>query len=182
MSRTQKRNRKFIVIIFLLALISLACIATVVVVLIHHGDAPPATLPPDYAPLEEEPNAEILPSDSDEKLEHSEGGGAVGQIYKKEVLVDLSDKKATLLFGNPQKSTQDIVVQIIIHDQVVAQSGRLVPGTQVKVLNLLSDAPALSAGTYTSENCKFVAFYYDSQTGEKAILSTQIPITVTVTE
>jgi hypothetical protein len=96
------------------------------------------------------------------------------------VTVDLSDNKAELLFGNPQKSNQDIVLQIVVKGQVIVQSGRIVPGNRVKSLGLLADAPVLGAGIYSNENCKFVVLYYDRESGEKSILNTEIPVTVTV--
>lgn len=176
-------NKKMmIIIIALLEVISVACVTTVVVVLMDRGNEPPTVLAPDYAPQNKEPNAEKIPEDTGDKMEQPEGGGAVSLIYTTNVTINLSDKKATLLFGNPNKSNQDMVVQIVVRDQVIVQSGRLEPGNRVTVLDLLHDAPQLGAGTYTSENCKFVILYYDKDSGEKAILNTEIPITVTVQE
>ena len=96
--------------------------------------------------------------------------------------MDLSEGKASLLFGNPHKSTQDMVLRVVIRDQVILQSGRITPGNQVTALELLPDAPALGAGTYTEESCHFAVLYYDPVSGEKAMLNTVIPITVTVRE
>ena len=176
-------NKKtMIILIAVLAVITLACVTTVIVVLVGQNNEPPTVLAPDYAPQEEDPNAEKIPDDTGDKLDAPDGGGAVSLIYTTNVTIDLSDKKATLLFGNPQKSTQDMVVQIVVKDQVIVQSGRITPGNRVTALDLLSDAPTLGAGTYTSENCKFVVLYYDQDSGEKAILNTEIPITVTVQE
>lgn len=177
----EKKNKKLmIILIALLALITVACITTVVVVLMDRNE--PTVLAPDYAPQEEDPNAERIPDDTGDKLDQPEGGGAVSLIYTTNVTIDLSEEKATLLFGNPQKSNQDMVVQIVVKDQVVVQSGRITPGNRVTALDLLSDAPKLGAGTYTSDNCKFVVLYYNQDDGEKAILNTEIPITVTVQE
>jgi hypothetical protein len=175
-------NKKtMIILIAVLAVITLACVTTVIVVLIDRNE-PPTILSPDYAPEEEDPNAEKIPDDNGDKLNAPDGGGAVSLIYTTNVTVDLSDKKATLLFGNPKKSNQDMVIQIVVKGQVIIQSGRITPGNRVTTLDLLHDAPQLGAGTYTSENCKFVVLYYDQSSGEKAILNTEIPITVTVQE
>lgn len=180
MSSNETKSKKLmIIIIALLALITVAC-ATVAVVVLLDKDEPPTVLAPDYAPQDEDPNAEKIPDDNGDKLDQPEGGGAVSLIYTTDVTVDLSDKKATLLFGNPQKSNQDMVVQIVVKGQVIVQSGRITPGNRVTALDLLHDAPTLGAGTYTDENCKFVVLYYDKDSGEKAILNTEIPITVTV--
>ena len=73
-----------------------------------------------------------------------------------------------------------MVVQIVVKDRIVVQSGRITPGHRVTTLDLLRDAPVLSPGTYTSEGCKLVVLYYDPSSGERAILNTEIPVTVTV--
>lgn len=179
-NKETKSKKLMILLIALLALIAVVSATVAVVVLLDRNE--PTVLAPDYAPQEEDPNAEKIPDDTGDKLDAPDGGGAVSLIYTTNVTIDLSDKKATLLFGNPQKSTQDMVVQIVVKDQVIVQSGRITPGNRVTALDLLSDAPTLGAGTYTSENCKFVVLYYDQDSGEKAILNTEIPITVTVQE
>ena len=109
-----------------------------------------------------------------------EGGGAVSLTYSKEVSISLADKTASLVFANPTKSNQDIVIQLMINDTVILQSGRLTPGNRVAALNLLDGAEKrLAAGGY---NGKFVVLYYDRTSGEKAMVNTEIPVTVTVTE
>lgn len=136
-------------------------------------------LAPDYAPQETEPNAEKLPN-GDNKLDSPEGGGAVSLTYSNKVNIDLSAEKATLLFVNPGKSTQDIVLQIVIQEEVIVHSGRLTPGYKVTTLDLLpTAAPKLALGGY---DAKFSVFYYDSESGEKALINTEIPIHITVTE
>ena len=72
------------------------------------------------------------------------------------------------------------MIQIVIQDNVIVQSGTLKPGKQVNSLELLADAEdKLTAGTYDG---RFNILYYDQETGEKAIVNTEIPITVDVTE
>lgn len=133
---------------------------------------------PDYAPQEEEENAEEIPGDSDEKLDNPEGGSSVSLTYSRDVTVSLSGKTATLLFANPGKSNQDMILQILIQGEVIVQSGTLKPGKQVKTLDLLDGMEKkLSAGTYEGN---FAVLYYDPDTREKAIVNTEIPITVTV--
>lgn len=137
-------------------------------------------LSPDYAPQEEERNAETIPGDTEEKMDNPEGGGSVSLTYSKDVSISLGDKKATLLFANPGKSNQDMVIQIVIQDTVIVQSGILKPGNQVTTLNLLDDVEkTLSAGTYEGN---FNILYYNPETSEKAIVNTEIPITVVVSE
>lgn len=137
-------------------------------------------LAPDYAPQQEEENAEAIPGDNAEKMETPEGGSAVSISYSKEVKISLSDETASLYFANPGKSNQDMVLQISIQDEVVVQSGTIKPGNQVSQLKLLNDeAGKLSPGGYDG---KFIILYYDPDTGEKAVVNTEIPVTITVNE
>lgn len=135
-------------------------------------------LAPDYAPQEEEQNAETIKGDAGEKMDNPEDGGSVSLTYSRDVTIDLENKSATLLFANPGKSNQDIVLQIVIQDTVIVQSGVLKPGNQVTTLDLFDDAAKkLSKGIYDGN---FNVLYYDPITGEKAIVNTEIPITITV--
>ncbi len=97
---------------------------------------------PDYAPQDEEVNAEEIPDDNGEKMELPEGGGSVSLTYAREVNIDLSEKSVSLLFANPGKSNQDIVLQLEIQDNVVVQSGTLSPGKQVTRLDLSEESAA----------------------------------------
>lgn len=166
------------ILIPVLLLITLIAIGVTIWALFFRNTAP--VLAPDYAPVEEEANAEPIGDDDSEKMEAEEGGGAVSLTYSTEVTIDLSDKAASLVFANPSKSVQDMVVQIVIDDTVIVQSGTLKPGNQVTTLDLLDGAESqLQPGGYDG---KFVVFYYDPDTGEKAVVNTEIPITITVQE
>lgn len=160
-------------------IIVLATIAVVAVGItlwaIFFRDTKPV-LTPDYAPQAEEDHVVPMSDESDEKLEQPEGGGAVSLTYSPEVTIQLSENKALLLFGNPTKSNQDMVLQIIVDDVIIVQSGTIKPGNQVTELDLL-DTAALSQGLYEG---KFNVLYYDGESGEKAILNTEIPVTLTV--
>ena len=71
-----------------------------------------------------------------------------------------------------------MVLQIVIQGEVVVQSGTLKPGNQVKTLDLMDGVEEkLTAGTYEGN---FAVLYYDPETGEKAIVNTEIPVTITV--
>ncbi len=176
MNDDKGRNKGRWLLILLLLLITIAAVALSVWAIWFRTPV----LAPDYAPRQVEKNAEPIGDDGDEKLLQPEGGGAVGLTYAKEVGISLSNKSATLLFANPTKSNQDMVLQLVINDVVILQSGRLEPGNRVSVLNLLDGAEKrLTAGGY---NGKFVVLYYDKTSGEKAMINTEIPVTVTVTE
>ncbi|MCC8357657.1 MAG: hypothetical protein LJU34_07515 [Oscillospiraceae bacterium] len=168
-------------IVLLLAGITVAAVGvTVWALFFRDNDAQTDVLTPDYAVQETEENAESMGDESDEKLEASEGGGAVSLTYSTEVTVTLSEKTVSLYFGNPGKSTQDVVLQMVIQDTVVMQSGLITPGNQVSALSLADGAAELlEPGGYDG---KFVVLYYDPDTGERAVVTTEIPVTVTVTQ
>ncbi len=177
-----KKNNKILIIV--LILITLIALSVTVWALFFRdtgkGDDNQITLSPDYAPIDKESNAEVISGDDESKLTSPEGGGAVSLIYQKSVNVDLSDKKASLLFGNPKKSNQNMIVQLVVQDEVLIQSGLIVPGNRVTTLELLDGKETiLKEGGYDG---KLVVLYYDPVSGEKAVLNTEIPVTVTVSE
>ena len=178
MQKIVKKMDKSKLLILLLLLISLLALGVAALALLK-GDSGP-TLTPDYAPQETEPHAETIPDDSGDKMEKPEGGGSVSLTYSNKVTIDLSDKMASVYFANPGKSNQDMVIQISIQDTVILQSGTLKPGQQVKLLDLLEGSEKLlQPGGYTG---KFVVLYYDQDSGEKAMVNTEIPVTINVVE
>lgn len=176
MTDNKKESKKKRLLILILLFITAAAVGlSVWAIWFRNNDT---VLAPDYAPQQVEKNAEPIGDDKDEKLSQPQGGGAVGLTYAKEVHISLESGSATLLFANPTKSNQDMVLQLVIDDVVILQSGRLEPGNQVRTLSLLDGAQKkLSKGGYDG---KFVVLYYDRTSGEKAMLNTEIPVTVTV--
>ena len=172
----EKHIDKSELLIFLLLFITAAAVCVTVWALFFRE--PEIILAPDYAPKETEEHAQIIPNDNSEKMESEEGGGSVSLTYSNQVTIDLSDSIASLLFANPNKSNQDMVLQIVIQDEVIVQSGTIRPGHQVTALNLLEGAAAkLSPGGYDGN---FAILYYHPENGEKAIVNTEIPIHIKV--
>ena len=179
MNQNKKLN-KTTIIIAILAVITVAalCVTMWALFLREPDDNNKVILNPDYAPQNKEENAETIPDDTGDKMENPEGGGAVSLTYSNEVTIDISDKAAALYFANPGKSNQDMVIQIVIQDTVILQSGKLSPGNQVKILNLLEGAEdMLQPGGYEG---KFIVLYYDLTSGEKSMVNTEIPVTINV--
>ena len=181
MNQNKKLN-KTTIIIAILAVITVTALCVTMWALFFRepsaGDDNKVILNPDYAPQKQEQNAETIPNDTGDKMEPPEGGGAVSLTYSNEVKIDISDKAAGLYFANPGKSNQDMVLQVVIQDTVILQSGTLKPGHQVKLLNLLEGAEKmLQPGGYEG---KFVVLYYDPISGEKSMVNTEIPITINV--
>lgn len=167
MERQKKLNIIFVVVIVLL-------LGIIVYFLIEKGK----NLKPDYAPGEIDERAVYTPDD-DKKLKSSEGGGAVSMSYSNVVSVDLKKKKIKLFFKNPSKSNQEIVLQIVIEqngkEYVIAKTDRIPAGYSVYEMKLLNTS--LVKGGYKG---KFSIAYYDEKTLEKAVLNTNIPITISV--
>lgn len=169
-------------IITVLLLITFAALAVTIWALFFRTTAP--VLTPDYAPQKADEYAEPVTGDDEEKMEVSEGGGAVSMVYQKEVSISLSNNMASLLFQNPSKSVNDIVLQLVIISEdgtetVIAQSGTLSPGYGIEQLELIKDAAKLSEGSYTG---RYNVLYYDPDSGERAVLNGNIEgIEITVT-
>lgn len=174
--------KKWLIPILLLITVTAVCV-TVWALFIRR---PVPVLAPDYAPVEADVNAVPIEDESaEEKLEAAEGGGAVSMTYQKNVTISLADQTAGLMFQNPSKSVNDMVLQLLIVGQdgtetVIAQSGTIKPGNQLRSLELISGVAALTVGTY---NGKFNILYYAPDSGEKAIVNGSVEgIEITVTE
>ena len=176
MSELQKSKKTKILIILLLIGIVICIAVTVWAVFFREPKKIPS---PDYAPGRLDPNAEKIEGDSTGKLETPAGGGAISLQYEDQVTIHLSEKKAYLNYSNPSRSTQNIVLQIVIGGQVIVQSERIEPGYRVRELPLLDGAEKLlSEGIYTDAVFKILS--YNPETGEKAMIDTKAEITVTV--
>ena len=182
-SKKKTSGNRTKVIITLLLLVTFAALGVTFCALFFRNTGP--TLAPDYAPQKAEEYAEPVTGDSEEKMDVSQGGGAVSMVYQKEVHISLSDNMANLMFQNPSKSVNDIVLQIVIVSEdgtetVIAQSGTLSPGYKIEQLELIKDAAKLSVGDYTG---RYNVLYYDPDSGEKAVLNGNIEgIEITVTD
>lgn len=68
------------------------------------------------------------------------------------------------------------MVQVVIQDVVVAQSGTLLPGNRIEQLPL-NQGLSLAAGQYEGI---FRILFYNTEDGSRAQVSTEIPISVAV--
>ena len=134
-------------------------------------------LAPDYIPPEIDPNANQTPDIDDEKLTQSAGGGAVSMQYQKDVIIDLSDRMVYMNFKNPGRSNQDMLVQVVVQGVMVAQSGRLPPGYEIKQIALLDNAQVLPG----QHNGNFAVHFYNGN-GEKAVVDSKIELVIAVQE
>ena len=171
--KDERRTRRIIYLLLLLLL--LISVGVTLWALFFRNQS---VLTPDYAPRQEDKYAQSLNDQGDEKLAQAEGGGAVSLTYSTQVTVTLADGKASVYFANPSKSNQDIVLQLVVQDVILAQSGKLSPGKQLDTLELLENAASrLQPAGYQGQ---FVVLFYQPDTGEKTIVNTEIPVDVTV--
>lgn len=124
------------------------------------------------------PQTDIAPA-PESSVSTSSGGGTVSLTYSDAASIDLTAGQVMLLFANPEKSGWDATVCLVVGEREAARSDLLAPGEQVTQLALLEGAEKdLTAGS-CSGTLK-VSFYHP-QTGAKAMLDAEIPVTVTVT-
>lgn len=179
-ARAQAIRSTIIIILLAILILLFAAVSVWAIFFREPAEVKDPSLAPDYAPIQTDTNATDIENDSTDKLDAPEGGGAVGLTYSNVVTVDLSDKTVTLFFQNPGRSRSDMVLQIVVQDQVLAQSDLLLPGKQLRNLPLNETVVSmLQQGGYKGI---FLVSFYDPETGEKANLDTQVEITVNVTE
>jgi len=174
----EKQDRRgWLVLLLLLLVLFFAGVAAWAVFFRPEPQPPEVVLTPDKAPEQPEENAEPIPGDKPNESPASKGG-SVTLTYSDQVTIDLSREDASLLFANPGRSSRDLVLQIVVQENILAQSGTLEPGNQVKTLSLLPGAAAmLSPGGYEGN---FMVHYYDRITGAREVVNTAIPIFITV--
>lgn len=162
---------------FLLLLITVSAVCVTVWALFFR--TPDTVLAPDHAP-EVEAHAQPIPGDSGKSENAKPGSGSVSLTYSSQVDIRLADKTVQLLFANPSRSNQDMVMELVIQDQIIVRTGRIVPGNQVTELELApASAAMLMPGGYDGI---FLIHFYDPVSGEKAIVTTEIPVSVAVTK
>ena len=182
----EEKNNKNLVRILSAVLLVLLIVVILLLLRSCQGQSPAGpskVLEPDYPQMTEDPNADTIPDDDSEKPVVSNGGGSVTISFMDNVTYSLSSGELSLYYQNPNASTHNVVVQVILEngedEYLLAQSGILTPGHQVTALQADAGAPQLSVGGY---NGKLKLLFYDPETGERAIVDTDIPCTVSVVE
>lgn len=169
-------NKTNIILISALVGIIVFLICTCAYLILAKEETP--VLSPDIAPSSTDKYSEPMNDGSQGTIETPTGGGAASLAYTKKVTIDLSSEKASMMFGNPSKSNQNLIIQVIIQETVISQSGLIEPGNKVTTLELLPKIKnSLSEGVYSG---KYLVFAYDRETGEKEKVVMEIPITINV--
>ena len=137
--------------------------------------APETPTDPEISPVADE---HLTPTDDgdDEKMPQAEGGGAVNITYSNEVTISLADATAAVQITNPTRSNQSMLIQLMIQDVKVGQSGTIPPGNQLAVIPL-NENITIEPGSYDG---KFQLLFFDVKTNQQANLTTSIPVTIRI--
>lgn len=162
-------------LIFILIILSIICL--VISLVIIFGGA--MNLTPLYPTIDNDENI-IKMNDDETKLKTSKGGGSVGLIYQTDVTIHQDKKDLTIMFQNPSKSTEDMVLQIYVKQKnkdVLISESKLIPsGYMIKKLNLKNKVSLLK-GKYKGY---FKVAYYNPSSKELAMVNTTIPVSMIV--
>ena len=150
--------------------VALAAIGVAIWALLFRTPAPPAI--PDIAPAVED-NAQPT-GEGEDKMPQAQGGGAVNLTYSDQVTLSLGEGTLSLQVTNPARSNQSMLLQVVVQDVVVAQSGTLPPGNRLEALPLSEGSASLP-----------VSMRGGLPSGlppgrEPAQVSTEVPIVLTV--
>ena len=167
-----RRSKTYLILATVVALLAI-CVA--VWALFFRAPETPAD--PEISPVADE---HLTPTDDgdDEKMPQAEGGGAVNITYSNEVTISLADATAAVQITNPTRSNQSMLIQLMIQDVKVGQSGTIPPGNQLTVIPL-NEAVKLKPGNYDG---MFHLLFFDTETNEQASLETNIPVQITAME
>ncbi len=165
-----RRSKTYLLLATVVALLAI-CIA--VWALFFRAPETPAD--PEISPVADE---HLTPTDDgdDEKMPQAEGGGAVNITYSNEVTISLADAAATVQITNPTRSNQSMLIQLMIQDVKVGQSGTIPPGNQLAVIPL-NENITIEPGSYDG---KFQLLFFDVKTNQQANLTTSIPVTIRI--
>ena len=141
-------------------------------------------LEPDYAAIDIDENAVPMAEPEQEEAPLvKQGGGSVTISFQDNITYHPATGQLTLFYQNPRASTHNVVVQVLLtrdgSEYLLAQSGVLQPGFEISSLRAADGAPTVSPGGY---NGKLRLLFYDTQSGERAMVDTDIPCTVTVAD
>jgi len=172
-----KLSSRAVIIILCAALgASLVALGITLGVLLFGEDERPVVLPPDQAYEEKDPQIEPYP-DQPGTLDPiaPEDGGMASFTCEAQLTVQLSAERVDLMFANPSRSQQNMVIEVCVDEQVIAQSGRIEPGYRVTSLPLLA-REQLTVGIYQAT---VRIYFYQPQTGAQMV-DTSVPVMLTV--
>ncbi len=145
------------------------CIAGIALSLIRFPETWVDVSAPEYKQIEVDLNARRVREVRDTQV-------SMGVTAGTAVTISLEEEQARLYFVNPLESEQAAVITLKVGDKAVGQSGRLLPGYKLELLEGLDVAnlmPGVSDGCLVVDN-------YDPKTGERQMLNCEVEVTVTI--
>jgi len=175
MVKGKDKNKKINWMYFVLIGLIIICVVVIVVLINKNKNA----LTPDYAPGTIDINA-IKEETNGDKMDVSNGGGAVNLSYSNVVFIDTKAKTVKLYFKNPSKSRESMVLELVItqngEEYIITSSDLLPPGYVIYNMDLETSLK-LPKGGYDG---KFRVTYYNEETGVKQIVNTEIDVSIEV--
>lgn len=172
----KKENRRKLLIVLLIIGILICIGITIWAVFFRSNDAADT----DYPQKKIEQNQKPIEGDNSEKMDSPEGGGAINVTYSTEITASLSENKVTLYYANPYASNQNVSIQVMVDEVVIAESDLINPGNQVTELTLKKEAKSqLKAGGYDAQ---IVVQAYHPESGEKSMVDTKGEVSLIVVE
>lgn len=127
-------------------------------------------LTPDYPLPNIDEKAIKIQEDNTKKVQSKAGGGSARVRLSNTAKVNLSTGVIKMAFQNPNQSTQDSVISLVLindgKEYYIARSGLIKAGTQISELKLSANGISLKKGVYKG---KYIIDHYNSQTGEKSL-------------
>jgi len=111
-----------------------------------------------------------------EPTDIQDGSGQAAVTYSPQVNIDLAGKTANVYFMNPEGSHSCLLVSVDVEDTEVAKTGMIMPGYGIELIDNL-DVSGLTPGEYDGQ---LRVDNYNAETGEKAIMVTTLPVSITV--
>lgn len=159
----------FLLFLFLLLLIG---IAVAVFQDLHARE----TEAPIVLPLSVDSSEESIEDDASVEQESEKSGGSVRLTYSLDAELSLSTGNIRIYFLNPGVSNHDIALSLYIVDGEntikIAESGLVQAGYGLENMQFIENAAVLSEGSYMA---MFGVSFYDPETGEKALVESNIP-------
>ena len=120
-------------------------------------------------------SAERDENDKEEEYRPIEEGGYISMEYRIKATLTQSTGKIKMYFKNPGRSNHNVAVALYVlngeDEYLIATSGVIKPGYKLTELDYKGENIILSEGVY---NCKYLVSYYNPQTGERALVESEI--------
>lgn len=169
-----RRIKRSTLLLLLLLLITLASICVTIYFTFFYEREP--SFMPDYMPVEQDEEVLPLIEPPQEKMDLGDKAGGAVIICNQNVLIHAESSKIDMSYQNPERSRSSVVLQIVIDDVVIAQSGSIHPGYILEEMELFEDIE-LKEGGY---NGILRIAFYDPDSGEKATVDTEVEAFITV--